>query len=253
MTLFARITAAAAGVVLLGVAQSALAQGSPARGYATDSSATIWRNNYGECWRSAGWTGTDIPECGGPAPAPAPKPVAAPAPAPAPVAAPAPAPAPAPAAAAAVVAAPVVAAAPRDSDGDGVVDDRDRCPNTIKGARVDANGCEVVTLKGVNFANNSATLTPESTAVLDQAAAGLIRRGDMKVEVAGHTDNRGAAAYNRDLSQRRAEAVRSYLVSKGVNGGNLSARGYGPDSPVADNKTANGRAENRRVELRQLQ
>jgi outer membrane protein OmpA-like peptidoglycan-associated protein len=73
------------------------------------------------------------------------------------------------------------------------------------------------------------------------------------VEVAGHTDNRGAAAYNRDLSQRRAEAVRSYLVSKGVNGGNLSARGYGPDSPVADNKTANGRAENRRVELRQLQ
>ena len=228
MTLFARMTAAAAGMVLLGVTHGVLAQGSPGRGYATDSSATIWRNNYGECWRSAGWTGTDIPECGGPAPAPAPKPVAAPA----------------------VVAAPVVAAAPRDSDGDGVVDDRDRCPNTIAGARVDANGCEVVTLKGVNFANNSATLTPESTAVLDQAAAGLMRRGDIKVEVAGHTDNRGTAALNRDLSQRRAEAVRSYLVSKGAN---LSARGYGPDSPVADNKTANGRAENRRVELRQLQ
>jgi outer membrane protein OmpA-like peptidoglycan-associated protein len=251
MTPFARISAAAAGMVLLGVAQGVLAQGSPGRGYATDSSATIWRNSYGECWRSAGWTGTDIPECGGPAP----KPVAAPAPAPAPVAAPAPAPvpAPAPAAAPAVVAAPVVAAAPRDSDGDGVVDDRDRCPNTISGARVDANGCEVVTLKGVNFANNSAELNAEATAVLDQAAAGLQRRGDIKVEVAGHTDNRGGAQLNRDLSQRRAESVMRYLVAKGANAANLSARGYGPDSPVADNKTAAGRAENRRVELRQRQ
>ena len=147
----------------------------------------------------------------------------------------------------------MVAAAPADSDRDGVPDARDRCPNTIAGAKVDADGCEFVTLRGVNFANNSATLTPDSTAVLDQAAAGLLRRGDMKVEVAGHTDNRGTAALNRDLSQRRAEAVRSYLVSKGANGGNLTARGYGPDRPVADNKTANGRAENRRVELRQLQ
>ena len=140
-----------------------------------------------------------------------------------------------------------------DSDGDRVVDRLDRCPGTVAGARVDANGCEVVTLKGVNFANNSAELNAEARAVLDQAAAGLARRGDIKVEVAGHTDNRGSAALNRDLSQRRAESVMRYLVSKGASASNLSARGYGPDSPVADNKTASGRAENRRVELRQLQ
>lgn len=73
------------------------------------------------------------------------------------------------------------------------------------------------------------------------------------MEVAGHTDNRGTAQLNRDLSQRRAESVMRYLVSKGANAANLSARGYGPDSPVADNKTSAGRAENRRVELRQLQ
>jgi outer membrane protein OmpA-like peptidoglycan-associated protein len=147
----------------------------------------------------------------------------------------------------------LVAAAPRDSDGDGVPDDRDRCPGTIAGARVDASGCEVVTLKGVNFANNSAELNAESMAVLDQAAAGLKRRGDIKVEVGGHTDNRGTAQLNRDLSQRRAESVMRYLVSKGATAANLTARGYGPDSPVADNKTSSGRAENRRVELRQLQ
>lgn len=236
---------AVAAIALLAASQTT-AQ-APTKPYAVDFAGTIWRNSYGECWRTIDWTtAADIPECGG---KPTSKPAAAAAPAPAP----APAPAAAPAAAPAVVAAPVVAAAPADSDRDGVPDDRDRCPNTIAGAKVDANGCEMVTLHGVNFANNSATLTPDSTTVLDQAAAGLMRRGDMKVEVAGHTDNRGTAALNRDLSQRRAEAVRSYLVSKGVNGANLSARGYGPDRPVADNNTANGRAENRRVELRQLQ
>lgn len=251
MKAIVRTCLAVAAIALSGISQGILAQGTSTKAYAIESSGTVWRNAYGECWRTIEWAGRDTPECGGPAPAPAPKPVAAPAPAP--VAAPAPAPAPAPAIAPAVVAAPVVVAAPRDSDGDGVADDRDRCPNTIAGAKVDANGCEVVTLKGVNFANNSATLTPESTAVLDQAAAGLMRRGDIKVEVAGHTDNRGTAALNRDLSQRRAEAVMRYLVSKGANASNLTARGYGPDSPVADNKTSSGRAENRRVELRQLQ
>lgn len=247
MTRNGRLLPAAAAVALLGLSQGLMAQ-APTKAYAVDGAGTIWRNNYGECWRTIEWTpAADIPECGG-KPAPAPKPAAAPAPQP--VAA---TPAPAPVAAPAVVAAPVVAAAPLDSDRDGVPDAADRCPNTIAGARVDANGCEVVTLKGVNFANNSAELNAEAMAVLDQAAAGLQRRGDMKVEVAGHTDNRGGAQLNRDLSQRRAESVMRYLVSKGANAANLTARGYGPDSPVADNKTAAGRAENRRVELRQLQ
>jgi len=83
-------------------------------------------------------------------------------------------------------------------------------------------------------------------------AAALIRRSEIKAEVAGHTDNRGAAQYNRILSQRRAETVRSYLVSKGVDPARLTARGYGPDAPIADNGTQSGRAANRRVELRRV-
>ena len=142
-----------------------------------------------------------------------------------------------------------------DSDRDGVVDRLDRCPGTRAGAKVDANGCEiqeVTVLKGVNFATNSATLTPGSRSVLDETAATLARNPDLRAEVAGHTDSTGSAARNRTLSQQRAESVVKYLVSKGANPANLTARGYGPDQPVADNRTAQGRSLNRRVELRIL-
>ncbi len=158
--------------------------------------------------------------------------------------------------AAVATAAPVVAKkapskpAVMDSDGDGVIDSRDRCPGTAKGITVDPNGCEVIVLKGVNFKTNSAKLTASSTAILDSAAVALKKRGDIKVEVAGHTDSQGAAAYNRQLSGQRANTVRAYLISKGVKAENLSARGYGEDEPVASNDTAAGRAANRRVELR---
>lgn len=236
---------------LLGAHGGALAQGASTDAYATDSRGTVWRNGFGECWRAGHWTQSKaIEECdAGLVPRPEPKPMAAPAPVPAP--APAAVPAPAPAA--------VPAPAPvrvLDSDGDGVVDRLDRCPGTKPGAKVDANGCEileVIALKGVNFATNSATLTSGSSAILDDAAAALARRGDVKVEVAGHTDNRGAPARNLPLSQQRAEAAMRYLVSRGVNSANLTARGYGQNSPVADNKTERGRAANRRVELRILQ
>lgn len=140
-----------------------------------------------------------------------------------------------------------------DSDGDGVVDSKDSCPDSKAGAKVDDKGCEiagVIALKGVNFPTNSAKLTPDSLAVLDEAAATLAKHSDIKAEVAGHTDNRGVAAKNKKLSQQRAEAVMHYLVSKGVNAANLTAKGYGQEDPVADNKTEEGRAANRRVELR---
>ena len=140
-----------------------------------------------------------------------------------------------------------------DSDGDGVVDSKDRCPDSKGAAKVDDNGCEiagVIELKGVRFSTNSAQLTPGSLAVLDEAAATLVKHSDIKAEVAGHTDNRGVAAKNKKLSQQRAEAVMHYLVSKGVNAANLTAKGYGQEDPVADNKTEEGRSANRRVELR---
>ena len=111
---------------------------------------------------------------------------------------------------------------------------------------------EAVVLKGVNFANNSAQLTPGSSKTLDEAAAALIRRSEVRAEVAGHTDKRGSAQHNRTLSQRRAETVMRYLVSKGVEPARLTARGYGPDAPIADNGSESGRAANRRVELRRV-
>lgn len=142
---------------------------------------------------------------------------------------------------------------PLDTDKDGVADGLDKCPNTTAGARVDADGCPLrLVLEGVTFETGSATLTAGAKTVLDGVAQSLITNTDVKVEVGGHTDSTGARATNVRLSQSRAEAVVAYLVSKGVPAGRLSAKGYGPDEPIADNKTADGRAKNRRVELRRV-
>ena len=151
-----------------------------------------------------------------------------------------------------------------DSDGDGVIDQNDKCPNTPKGTKVDANGCPMkmqlfnetrkkIRLEGVNFELDSDRLTASSHDILDRVADALHDRPDLKVEVAGHTDNSGTSDYNRDLSQRRAEAVRSYLLSKGIEGSRLTAKGYGETQPEASNDTEEGRAKNRRVELRQIE
>jgi len=138
-----------------------------------------------------------------------------------------------------------------DSDGDGVVDSKDRCPGTPAGVKVDYKGCaEPVVLKGVNFENNSAVLTAKAKSVLKDVANSLKKRPDVKVTIAGHTDSRGSAAYNKMLSQRRADSVRRHLASMGVKASNLKSKGFGEEQPIATNDTAAGRAENRRVELR---
>ncbi len=111
---------------------------------------------------------------------------------------------------------------------------------------------EIIRLEGVHFRTNSADLTPESARILDHAVAVLRRRATIRVEVAAHTDSRGSAAYNMDLSRRRAKSVRDYLVAHGIDASRLTARGYGESQPVADNNTPEGRAKNRRVELRVL-
>jgi outer membrane protein OmpA-like peptidoglycan-associated protein len=111
----------------------------------------------------------------------------------------------------------------------------------------------VITLSGqVLFASNQATLLPAASASLDNVAAALKAMppsGTGKVVIEGHTDSRGARAYNRDLAERRASAVRDFLVSRGVSGDLFSVQGIGPDRPVANNATAEGRANNRRVEI----
>ena len=151
---------------------------------------------------------------------------------------------------------------PKDSDGDGVTDDKDACPNTPKGEKVDAKGCPLpkvfeegktqLILEGVYFETNKADLKPESKEVLDRVAASLKANPDVKVEVQGHTDSSGSRALNVRLSQARAESVRNYLIGQGVAAGQLTAKGYGPDKPIADNGTAEGRAKNRRVELAEI-
>ncbi len=104
-------------------------------------------------------------------------------------------------------------------------------------------------LTGVNFDFDKSTLRPEDIAIIDRDAASLDKWGDVNIEVAGHTDSRGSDEYNMKLSQRRAEAVRSYLVSKGIASDRLFAKGYGESQPIADNATDEGRFQNRRVEL----
>jgi len=151
---------------------------------------------------------------------------------------------------------------PKDSDGDGVPDSLDDCPNTPKGVPVWNNGCpkplfpdgaDWAILKGVNFGFNSVKVTPNARRILDGVAASMKLAPDNRFEIGGHTDSVGVEDYNVDLSRRRAEAVREYLVSKGIEPGRLEVRGYGASDPVASNDTEEGRSLNRRVQLRILE
>lgn len=170
-----------------------------------------------ELFRTIGCPGRGLLDTPCPAPAPekvaAAEPVAAPAPAPAYVA-------PAPA--------PVVYVAPEPA-----------APQKL-------------VLEGVNFDFDKATLRQEDVSDLDKNVEALKAWGDVNIEVAGHTDSMGSDAYNMKLSQRRAEAVRNFLISRGVAADRLTAKGYGESQPVADNATEEGRFKNRRVELAPL-
>ena len=104
-------------------------------------------------------------------------------------------------------------------------------------------------LEGVNFDFDKATLRQEDMGNLDNDVATLKAWGDVDIEVAGHTDSMGSDAYNMRLSRQRAEAVRNFLISRGVAADRLTAKGYGESQPVADNATEEGRFKNRRVEL----
>jgi len=106
-----------------------------------------------------------------------------------------------------------------------------------------------VVLRGVNFETASAKLTRDSSTVLDEVVTNLKKRGSSSAEIHGYTDSIGKPEYNQKLSQRRAEAVVAYLVAHGIDASLLSAKGYGEQNPVEDNKTASGRAANRRVTI----
>ena len=176
---------------------------------------------------------------------------------------------------------------PVDADGDGVADYLDRCPGTPAGVKVDVNGCPLDTdgdgiadyldkcpklpgtaankgcpeikaetkkifaqaLQGIQFELGKDVIKKSSNAILDKVVGVMIVNPGYLLEINGHSDNSGDATKNLTLSQKRSEAVKKYLVSKGVMDSRLTAKGYGSTVPVADNSTAAGRAKNRRVEF----
>jgi OOP family OmpA-OmpF porin len=135
----------------------------------------------------------------------------------------------------------------RDTDGDGVIDRLDKCPNTPKGAKVNQHGCWII--EGIYFDTDKAVIKPQAYKGLDEVVAVLKKNPGLKIEIQGHTDSTGTEEYNLGLSQRRAEAVMNYLVADGISKDRLTAKGYGLTRPVATNETAQGRAQNRRVQL----
>ena len=107
----------------------------------------------------------------------------------------------------------------------------------------------IVTLHGPQFDFNKATLKPEGKRLVDEAVKVMKDKPDLHVSVEGHTDSIGSVPYNQKLSERRANAVRDYLVSQGIDASRIATRGFGKSKPIASNDTAEGRAENRRVEI----
>jgi len=152
----------------------------------------------------------------------------------------------------------------RDRDGDGIGDAKDKCirePETVNQFE-DADGCpdrrpkEIEefsgVIKGIQFDFGKATIRESSFELLDRAVEVLKKYPELRLEISGHSDSVGSRKTNLNLSQKRADAVKTYLVKNGVDEGRLETRGVGPDEPVADNGTEAGRAENRRIEFKLL-
>jgi len=158
----------------------------------------------------------------------------------------------------------------QDDDGDGVANKFDKCPGTPSGVQVDGAGCPILVknetkivekvitetdrrtvdeaIKNLEFETGKSVIRSTSYNSLDRVAALLIEK-DFSLKLAGHTDNTGSLQLNLRLSKERAESVKAYLVSKGANPSRIEATGYGPNQPIASNKTAEGRQQNRRVEF----
>jgi OOP family OmpA-OmpF porin len=145
----------------------------------------------------------------------------------------------------------------KDSDGDGVPDDLDKCPNTPKGVKVDADGCPLDTDgDGVPDYLDQCPDTPKGATVNSvgcwEVVTILKKNREMKGVIEGHTDSMGSEEYNQGLSERRAQAVEKYIEEHGIDADRYTIKGYGESNPIASNDTEEGRQENRRVELRRV-
>jgi OOP family OmpA-OmpF porin len=157
---------------------------------------------------------------------------------------------------------------PQDSDGDGVFDGIDECPGTAANLRVDQKGCPIeiteteiqlldtgmIRSTAIRFESGKANLQAESFAELDEIGRTLANWPELRIEIGGHTDSQGSEAYNKKLSERRAQAVLDYLTLHfpNIRVGQYTIAGYGESQPIATNDTAQGRAQNRRVEFKVL-
>jgi len=144
--------------------------------------------------------------------------------------------------------------AANDADADGVEDSQDICDQTVAGALVDESGCEIVTgvIEGLKFAPNESKLSVDSRIVLSKLVDGFKRYPDLMIAVEGHTDNRGSAAANLELSKQRVLSVVRYMVTNGMDIKQIEPYGYGENRPRAANATAEGREQNRRIEIKIL-
>jgi OOP family OmpA-OmpF porin len=149
----------------------------------------------------------------------------------------------------------------QDSDQDGVPDDKDDCPGTVSGTKVGADGCpdeakavpeDAWILNGVTFEKGADTLSSNKQLALDNAIEILKNHPKIRVEIQGHTDSFGKDALNQNLSERRAQSVKNYLVQNGIAADRLETKGYGETKPIASNATPEGRAKNRRIEFKVL-
>jgi OOP family OmpA-OmpF porin len=151
-----------------------------------------------------------------------------------------------------------------DNDKDGVLDEKDKCPTEAetKNGYQDDDGCpdEVPApvkkftgvVKGINFRRNSADIKASSFPLLKEAVSAFKEYPALRVEISGHTSNEGKRDFNMKLSRKRAEAVKLFLVSAGIDETRIGTVGYGPDKPIADNETKEGKEKNRRIEFRLL-
>lgn len=135
----------------------------------------------------------------------------------------------------------------KDSDQDGVYDDKDKCPGTPLGAEVNFRGCW--TIAGYLFDFDKAAIKPKARDRLDNIYNILTKNPDLTIILKGHTDSTGPEAYNKDLSLKRAQAVQKVLVDRGISADRIGVRGLGENEPLASNSTESGRALNRRVEI----
>lgn len=139
-------------------------------------------------------------------------------------------------------------AAPKDSDGDGVIDSLDECPNTMAKAKVDSVGCMTLVNLNINFDNNSSVIKDSYNTRIVEFANMMNANPKLKANIEAHTDSVGTDAYNQKLSERRASSTVEALKALKVDPARIKAVGYGETKPVATNTTAEGKAQNRRVE-----